>query len=86
MVYPISPRRAKVVKITITRNDPYVIYGEDITDRGLERQRLPSVEASDRARPVREIEKEAFCDGTHSRVSFEASEAAGTLPEGKPGR
>ncbi len=64
------------VKITIRPNGPYVVEGEvELTDVGGEK-----VDTTDRPRIAlcrcgASVTK-PFCDGTHSKIGFQAAEAA----------
>lgn len=65
-----------MVKITVTRNGPYVVYGDDVQVvdwNGNEYQV--------KRRPIALCRcggstTKPFCDGTHSKVAFQAAEAA----------
>ena len=70
--------------VRLRRNGPYVIEGDDVTVVDWN-----GVEYAVDRRPIALCRcgastKKPFCDGTHSRVGFQAAEAAVAGSEDKP--
>jgi len=70
--------------VRLRRNGPYVIEGDDVTVVDWN-----GVEYAVDRRPIALCRcgastKKPFCDGTHSRIGFQAAEAAVAGSEDKP--
>ena len=64
-----------MVTIRLRRNGPYVIEGDDVKVVDWNGA-VPGRAPADRPVPLRGLDDEPFRDGTHSKVGFQAAEAA----------
>ena len=75
-----------MTSIKVQRNGYYLVEGGDVTlvDWNGNTYQIPNRQAFALCRCGRSTNK-PFCDGTHSRVGFQAAEAAVPGSQGKPG-
>ena len=76
-----------MANVKVRQNGPYVVEGDDVTlvDWNGNAYQIPNKRAFALCRCGRSTNK-PFCDGTHSRVGFQAAEASVAGSQDKPVR